>query len=89
MLMTHLVEVREDELQINISGHGATARIALLGPDTKPLPGYELEACLPIEENAVRATVRWKNQQSLAPLAGRQVHVLVQMQAGSLYALRL
>jgi hypothetical protein len=89
MLMMHLIEVREDTLQINISGHGGTAKVALLGPDTKPIPGYELEACQPIDENDVRAEVRWKSAGSLAPLKGRQVHVLVQMNAGSLYAMRL
>lgn len=89
MVMTHLLEVGEDELQINISGHDGTARVALIAADMQPVPGYELESCLPITEDAVRAGVRWKGQYSLAPLKGRRVHVLVQMSAGSLYSLRL
>lgn len=88
-LMTSLLEVRREDLQINIADHHATARVGLLREDMRPIPGYEAEACLPIAEDAVRAPVRWRERSSIAELKGQKVHVFLQMATGSVYAVRL
>jgi len=89
MLITRLLTVREPELQLNIAGHRGTARMALLDEAMRPLPGFEAERCLPIAADAVRAPVRWQERPTLAELQGRQVHLLLQMNAGQLFAVRL
>lgn len=89
MVMTQLVEVREDILQLNIEGHHGSAKVGLFDENVQPIPGYEIENCLPIEEDNVRATVRWKKRETIKPLKKRNVHILIQMYAGKLYAFRL
>lgn len=89
MLVTRPLEVREDGLQLNIAGHGGTARAALLDEAMRPIPGFEAENCLPVDGDAVRAPVRWQDGRSPAELRGRRLHVFVQMNAGRLYAVRI
>jgi hypothetical protein len=89
MLITRPLEVRENELQLNIAGHGGTARVALLDANMKPIPGFEAENCLPVAEDAVRAPVRWQAGGSLAELRGRRVHLYLEMNRGRLYAVRV
>ena len=43
----------------------------------------------PVLEDAVRAPVRWRERADLAGLAGRTVSVLVELWAGTFYAVRL
>jgi hypothetical protein len=89
MLVTRPLEVRAEELQLNIAGHGGTAQVALLDETMKPIPGFEAEMCLPIAEDAVRAPVRWREGAGVESLRGQRVHVFVQTNAGRLYAVRL
>lgn len=89
MLISTAVKVRENKLQINISDHGQSARVGLLSEDMQPIPGFELEACLALPEDAVRATVHWREQQSTETLIDKKVHLLIQMDAGKLYAFHL
>jgi hypothetical protein len=83
------MEVRENELQLNIAGHGGTACVALLDENMTPIPGFEAENCLPIAEDAVRASVCWRTGAAPSSLTGRLIHVFVEMDAGSLYAIRV
>ena len=88
-LVTRALAVTQDEVQLNIAGHHGTARLGLLRPDMKPVPGFEPENCLPIVEDAVRGTVRWKDRPSIAELKSQKVHALLQMATGSVYAIRV
>lgn len=89
MLITQPLAVRQDALEINLCGHGGTARAALLDESLAPISGFEADQCLPIAEDAVRAPVRWRNRPTLTELKGRRVHLFLQMNAGQLYAVRL
>lgn len=89
MLLTQPVRVLTDELQINIANHRGTARVALLDKAGQMIPGYELENCLPIEDDAVRAGVHWKEQPAVSALRNQELMVLVQLEAGTVYAIRL
>lgn len=89
MLLTHPLTVQNDELQLNLAGHRGTAKVALLDEAAQPIPGYTLEQCLPLAEDGVRTPVRWQEQATISALHGRRVMVLVQIQAGILYAVRL
>ena len=88
MLLTQPITVQRNELLINLADHHGTAKVALLDLAAQPIPGYELENCLPLAEG-VRVPVRWQEQATVSALAGQPVLVLVQMQAGTLYALCL
>ncbi len=89
MLITRTLEVREDELQLNIAGHAGTARVALYDEAMEPFPGFETEQCQPIAEDAVRAPVRWRERSTLSQLKGRRVHLFLQIGSGRLYAVHI
>jgi hypothetical protein len=88
-LQTQPLTVTQDQLQINICGHGGTARVSLADENAAPLPGYGLADCLPLPEDATRAVVRWKDRPDLRELKGRRVLVLIQLQSGIIYSVRL
>lgn len=88
-LQTHPLMVTQDELQINIAGHGGTARVSLADENAGPLPGYTLDDCLPLPEDATRAVVRWKGHGDVRGLKGQRVLVLIQLESGTVYSVRL
>jgi hypothetical protein len=45
--------------------------------------------CEPIEEDSTRATVKWKNGSDLSKFKGHDVHVLVKLEAGTIYSVRI
>jgi len=89
MLMTHLMAVESSELELNIVGHNGTAKVALFDEGVQVIPGYELENCLPIPEDTVRAAIQWKDKTDISELQGKRVSVLVQMATGTIYSFRM
>lgn len=89
MLVTQPATVQSPQLEINIEGHHGSAKVALLDERGRVVPGYELENCLPIAEDAVRAVVQWNDQADVSALQGKRICLLVQMSAGRLYAFRM
>lgn len=89
MLITRPVTVQNPQLEINIQGHKASARVAMLDEKLNVIPGYELENCLPIAEDAVRAAVQWKDRADISALQGKRTCLLVQMSSGTLYSFRM
>lgn len=89
MLITRPVTVQNSRLEINIQGHKGSVRVAILDEKLDTIPGYELENCLPIAEDAVRAAVRWKDRADISALQGRRICLLVQMASGTLYSFRM
>jgi len=87
MLQTQPIYIEESELQINIQGHLGTAKVALLRENLQPFPGCELEDCLPIAEDAVRAPIHWKERPDISAFKGEKAIVLVQLYTGTIYAL--
>lgn len=60
-------------------------RVALCEPSGKFLPGFALDDCLPISDNAVTQEVRWARA-SPASVRGSQVQILFQFNRGTVYA---
>ena len=89
VLQTQPVQVTADELQINLEGHHGTARAALLDESAKVIVGFGLDGCLPIPEDEVRATVRWKERDDLAALKDRPVMLMLQLVSGTVWSFRL
>jgi hypothetical protein len=88
-LQSQPVLVSADDLQVNLKGHRGTARVALLDEGARGIEGYGLTDCLPIDEDNVRATVRWKERNEIRSLRGRKVMFLIQLQSGSVWSFRL
>jgi len=89
VMQTQMLRVTRDQLQINICGHRQTAGVAILDDSMTPIPGYDMTDCLPIQEDATRAVVRWKNHADLSALKGQDVHLNIRFNAGTLYSVRI
>jgi hypothetical protein len=89
MMITQPVVVQNPQLEVNIEGHGGTARVALLDEGMRTVPGFDLDNCLPIPEDAVRAPVQWKDKPDISALEGHRISLLVQMAAGTIYSFRM
>jgi len=89
MVQTRAVEVRTDELYVNIEGHQGSARVMLLDENGSAIDGFGLRDCLPIDEDNVRAPVRWKSPRSPRELKGRRVIVMMQLDSGTVWSVRL
>lgn len=89
MLVTQPVTVQNPQLEINVQGHNGSAKVAILDECGAAFPGYELEKCLPVADDAVRAVVRWNGRVNLMSLQGKKVSLLVQMTAGTIYSFRM
>src|SRR6185436_10520561 len=88
-LQTQMLRITQNQLQFNIAGHHQSAQVALLDDSLTALPGYDVNDCLPIEEDATRAVVKWKDHADLSALKGHDVHVLVKLEAGEIYSVRI
>lgn len=88
-LQTQMLRVTQNDLQLNIAKHGQTAKVALLDDSLTAMPGYDIPDCLPIGEDNVRATVRWKQRPDLSKIQGQDLHVLIQLEAGTIYSIRI
>ena len=88
-LQTQPLAVTQDELEINIEGHRGTARVALLDEGAAVIDGFGEDESLPVAEDGVRATVRWRERGSIKGLKGRNVIVQIRLSAGTVYSVRL
>lgn len=78
-----------DTLEVNADCSAlGELRVELRDEGNRPIPGYELNHCFPVDRNHVAARVAWKAADSLAPLAGRPVKMHVHMRDCKLYAYR-
>ena len=89
LLITHPLSVQAHKLQINVRGHHSSCRVALLDEAAKEIPGFELANCKPIAEDAVRATVTWRERADLRAIRAARVMVLFRLEAGTLFSFRL
>lgn len=66
---------------------GGSARVGLARTDGQPLPGFELEKCIPIAGDHLEAPVRWQGEPALPRLtAGEEIVAQVELQDATLYA---
>ena len=73
------------QLELNVAATGAI-RVALLGEDGKPLPGFRIEECDPVRVDAVRHLVTWRGKSDLSRHAGRTVQVQFELRRAKLFA---
>jgi hypothetical protein len=89
VLQTLALRVTQPTLELNIAGHHQSAQVALLDDSMTALPGFDVPDCLPIDEDNVRAPVRWKNRADLSSIKGHDVHVLVKLESGTIYSVKI
>ena len=74
-------------LNLHTAGSGR-ARVALLGADGKPLPGFSTDDCELISADEIDHEVRWKSGADVGALAGQPVRVQVTLRNAKLFALQ-
>jgi len=89
VLQTQMLRITQPQMQLNIQRHNQSAQVAVLDDSMTPIPGYDVTDCLPIDEDATRAVVRWRDHADLAALKGQDVHVNIKLNAGTIYSIRL
>jgi hypothetical protein len=84
-LLTKPLRFAGRELHLNLEAKGGEARVALLGADGKPIPGFAAEDCEPISADSFDHVVKWRDSGDLSALAGKAVRIQFSLKQGSLY----
>ena len=74
-------------LSLNLVSRGG-ARVELQDLAGRPLDGFTIEDCLPIQGDFIEHAVRWKSGADLGQLAGRPVRLRIVMKDADLFSLR-
>ncbi|MFH1743251.1 MAG: hypothetical protein ABIH23_29955 [bacterium] len=72
-------------LNINTSAAGM-AKVAIMGPNGRPIPGYSINDCDDIMTNNVAHIVTWRDNPDISTLAGKPVSLRFDMRSTKLYA---
>ncbi|MBN1401650.1 MAG: hypothetical protein JXA74_12475, partial [Anaerolineae bacterium] len=76
------------ELWLNAAcAPGGEVRVAVETLEGAALPGYGLEACLPLTGDAVRHRLAWRGHPDPAALLGREIRLRVRVREATLFAL--
>ena len=82
---TRLLAVRSGVLIVNADARRGVLRMALLGDDDRPLPGYGLGDFEPAKTDATRAVARWRGKERVP--TDRPFRVAIEMTNCRLYSL--
>ena len=93
---TRLVSFANNELHVNVAASGGTLRAELVDfQQRKPVPGYTLADCDPIQVDSLDKTVTWNGQSDLSrligtarqqPLVGRAMAVRFHLERAKLFS---
>jgi hypothetical protein len=83
-LLTRPITFSGKDLILNLDAKGGAARVALLGADSQPIPGFGLDDCDPISADGFDQTVQWRGG-SLSELAGKPVRLQFSLRRCTLY----
>jgi hypothetical protein len=86
-LKTPLFVLEGGSLAVNVNAQGGWLKVQILDAARNPLPGFALENCQPVSEDAVSAPVRWTRP--LTELASQPVHIEFVLQDAQLFAFEL
>ena len=82
---TRPVTIAGTQLVVNADASRGELRVALLGADGAPLPGYDFKDCTPLKRDAVSWPVAWNGRGSIPN--DRPLRVVVRMSNARLYSL--
>lgn len=77
------------ELRLNVAvREGGHTRVELLDENSQPLPGFELEQCIPVKADGVDQPVSWGSPANLSQLQGKVVRLRIELERADLYSFR-
>jgi len=88
-IVTRPIECTGKALTANVDCAKGRLLVAILTPEGKPYPGFELENCREIKTDSINAEITWKNKVNLAELAGKPIKVHFHVCYGSIYSFSL
>jgi hypothetical protein len=76
-----------NRLRLNLAVHaGGQARVALVGDNNEPPPGYDLADCHPLTGDDVNQTVSWKSGTDVEHIIGQSIRLHIEFREADLYA---
>ena len=76
-------------LWLNVKIHDqGNLRVEALSADGRPIPGFELQHCVPIKTSGLKVGVTWKQPFQWTQLSGKAVSLRIQMRNTDLYSFR-
>ena len=89
MLTTPAIVFDGHHLEVNIhTEKEGQVRVALLGADAAPLPGFEEAACDPLRGKGVAHTVSWRGRKDLSDMKGTPVRVRITLSNARIFSFR-
>lgn len=73
------------QLHLNLEAKGGEVRVALLGADGRPLPGFAAGVCEPVSSDSFDHVVKWRGSTDVSALAGREVRMQFSLRRAALY----
>ena len=86
MLTTRPVTFKGKRLFVNADIVGGELHVEVLDRDSKVLPGFGKEQCVPITKDGTLQPVRWKDAADLSALSGQPVRFRFHLHHGKLYS---
>jgi hypothetical protein len=88
-MITKPIIFKGREMVLNISTSIAGyARVEIQKPDGKPLPGFSLNDCVPVVDNAVERVVSWKKGSDVSRYAGMPVRIRFEMKESDIFSFK-
>ncbi len=85
-LTTRPLRFSGKHLFVNADADGGELRVAVLGENGKPIPGFSQADCVTIRADKTLQAVQWKGAKDLSALAGKSVRFRFHLKNASLYA---
>ena len=88
-LLTRPLMLDCSELFANTDAEDGSLEVEVCDVGGKPIPGFSRQDAVPIQEDCLRAAVRFRGDASMAQLRGREVRLRLHLTRASLYGLGL
>ena len=89
-LTTNSIDIKGDNIFLNLEAAGGEVRAELLDAKSlKPIKGFTLKDCVPMDCDSVSAQIRWSKQENLQNLAGKKLRIRFSMKQAKLYSIRI
>lgn len=88
-LVTKPITFKGDRLVVNhVTRPKGNVRIEIQNAEGKPIPGFTLDDCSPIQGDKIEHEVAWKGDAKLGTLAGKPVRLKFHLQDADVYSFR-
>jgi hypothetical protein len=87
-LTTKPFAAKGKQLLVNVDASQGELRVEVLDEQSRVIPGFNVDSCGPISDDALRAKVKWDSE-TWAELEGRRVRLRFQLSKAKLFAFRM